>query len=147
MPLRPFSVSIAIAFLFAAGLLSLPAAEVPQGDNTGYTEPAQDAVNAIKTFKTDPGMKVSLFAAEPLLKNPVAFTQDEQGRWYIAESYRQEKGIEDDRGHGDWLNDDIAAQTVEDRLAMIHKFYPDPAKFAEKFAKEEERIVRVEDTK
>ena len=105
-----------------------------------------EAANAMKTFKVDPGLKAELFAAEPLLRNPVAFSVDEKGRWYIAETYRQEKGIEDNRAHSNWLSDDIAARTVEDRLAMINKFYRDPAKFAEKFTKEEERIIRIEDT-
>ena len=101
------------------------------GDGTITAEPAKDALNALKSIKTDAGLKIELFASEPLLKNGVAFAQDEQGRWFIAESDRQEKGIEDNRGHGPWLNDDIASQTLEDRLAMIHKFYPDAAKFAE----------------
>jgi quinoprotein glucose dehydrogenase len=94
----------------------------------------------------DEGVKAELFATEPLLANPVAFAVDEKGRWYIAESYRQERGVEDNRGHGNWLNDDIAARTTEDRLAMIKKFYPDPAKFAEKFTKYEERITLLQDT-
>src|SRR4028119_1285955 len=104
------------------------------------------AVNAIKTFKLDPNLKVELFAAEPLLQNGVAFAEDAKGRWYIAETFRQEKGVEDNRAHANWLSDDIAARTVEDRLAMMHKFYPDPAKFAEKFTANEDRITRVEDS-
>lgn len=94
----------------------------------------------------DAGVTVELFATEPLLSNPVAFSPDERGRWFISETYRQERGVEDNRGHANWLNDDIAARTVADRLAMMHKFFPDPVKFAEKFAKQEERIVLVEDT-
>jgi len=45
----------------------------------------------MKSFKYDTSLKVSLIAVEPLLANGVAFSQDEQGRWYIAETYRQEK--------------------------------------------------------
>ncbi len=94
----------------------------------------------------DAGVTAELFAAEPMLANGVAFTVDEKGRWYVAESYRQEKGIEDNRGHMNWLDDDIASRTTDERLAMMHKFYPDAAKFAEKFEKFEDRIVRLEDT-
>jgi quinoprotein glucose dehydrogenase len=148
MPSRSSITTAAAFFLLSIAVVRAPAAdEIAHGDGVIVGEPAKDAIAAIKSFKTDPGMKIDLFASEPLLKNPVAFTQDELGRWFIAESYRQEKGIEDNRGHAAWLNDDIAAQTIEDRLAMIHKYYPDPAKFAERFAKEEERIVRIEDTK
>ena len=41
---------------------------------------------------------------------------------------------------------DIASKSVEDRLKMMHKFYPDTAQFEEKFAKYEDRIRRLEDT-
>jgi quinoprotein glucose dehydrogenase len=120
----------------------------PEGHDDG-TVPAgasQDAVNAINSFKFDPSLKIQLIAAEPLLRNPVAFSPDEHGRWFISETYRQERGVEDNRGHIDWLNDDIAARTLDDRLATMRKFYSDPKKFAEKFEKEEERIVVLEDT-
>jgi quinoprotein glucose dehydrogenase len=109
--------------------------------------PASDeGKNAIKTFKFDQGLHCDLWAAEPLLANPVCFTEDEKGRWYVAETFRQERGIEDDRGHKEWQDDDIASKSVEDRLRMMHKFYPDPVKFEEKFAKYEDRIRRLEDT-
>lgn len=105
------------------------------------------ATNAIKGFKLDGQLKAELFAAEPLLKNPVSFSQDEKGRWYIAESYRQERGIEDNRAHANWLSDDIAARTTDDRLAMMHKYFPDDQRFADKFTTFEDRIVRLEDSK
>jgi len=143
------------AFIILAGTLILTGriSAVPPDEATGHGSgssvpagPSPDAENALKTFKYDSGLQVSLFAAEPLLGNPVSFQTDERGRWYIAESYRQEKGIEDNRAHKEWLDDDLASRTVEDRLAMMHKFYPNPEKFAEKFTKYEERITRVEDS-
>ena len=142
------SALIAALLLSAGRLVAVsPAEATGHGAGASIPEgPSPDAENAIKTFKFDSGLKVGLFAAEPLLGNPVCFVTDEKGRWYIAETYRQEKGIEDDRAHTDWLNDDIASRTVADRLAMIHKFYPDPAKFEEKFAKFEDRITRLEDS-
>ena len=73
-------------------------------------------------------MQVSLFAAEPLLANPVAFCIDEQGRFYVAETFRQGKGVEDNRGHMDWLHDDLAAETIEDRLAYFRKHLKDKIK-------------------
>ncbi len=142
----------AFAFVTTAALWANRLPAVPPSEATGHgsgpadATPSPDAENAMKSFKFDSGLKVELFASEPLLGNPVSFATDERGRWYIAESYRQEKGIEDNRAHGDWLDDDLASRTVEDRLAMIHKFYPDPKKFEEKFTKYEERITRVEDS-
>ncbi len=142
------SALIAALLLSAGRLVAVsPAEATGHGAGASIPEgPSPDAENAIKTFKFDSGLKVGLFAAEPLLGNPVCFVTDEKGRWYIAESYRQEKGIEDNRAHTDWLNDDLASRTVADRLAMIHKFYPDPKKFEEKFATFEDRITRVEDS-
>ncbi len=120
---------------------------VEQGGSVAGVAPASDeGKNAIKSFKVDPGIKIDLWAAEPMLANPVAFSQDEKGRWYVAETFRQERGVEDNRGHKQWLDEDIAAQTIEDRLAYMKKHYADPAKFAERFTKYEDRISRVEDT-
>ncbi len=131
-----------------AAFLSTATAAEPIKHGTGDAPAAAtpEAANAMKSFKYDGGLKVDLFAAEPLLANPVCFSIDEKGRWYVSESYRQEKGIEDNRGHMDWLATDIASRTTDDRLALMHKFYPDPKKFAEKFTQFEERIVRLEDT-
>src|SRR4030095_14179395 len=144
-----------IVFIVVLGSALLPLATAiraaapgvtTHGDGAAQVQPAPDAVKAMKAFKFDQGLTVSLFASEPLLANGVAFAPDENGRWYIAESYRQERGVEDNRGHMNWLNDDVAAKTVEDRLAMMRKFYPDAAKFTEKFEQFEERITRLEDT-
>ncbi len=135
--------------LFA--MLSGPLVAAEEGHGSGASAAvvvgaSDEGQNAIKTFKFDAGLKCELWAAEPLLGNPVCFTQDEKGRWYVGETFRQEKGIEDDRGHAEWLDEDIAAKTVEDRLAYMHRHIPDAAKFAEKYEKYEERIRRVEDT-
>lgn len=150
---RPNLMSPRILCSLLLPLLAVPAGAVPQpGGDKKSEAPSQpvaasaEAANAIKGFKFDAGLKVELWAAEPLLGNPVSFSTDEQGRWYIAESYRQERGIEDNRSHAPWLNDDIASRSVEDRLAMIHRFYPEPEKFHEKFEAFEDRITRVEDS-
>ncbi|HEX5175798.1 MAG TPA: hypothetical protein VFV83_02160, partial [Chthoniobacteraceae bacterium] len=131
--LRLGVVCAAILAQRAAAVAADPPAAAPANVATAAVV---DAKNAIQSFSHDPGLKIELFAAEPLLKNPVAFSPDERGGWVIAESYRQEKGVEDNRAHANWLNDDIASRTVEDRLAMINKFYRDPKKFAEKFTTE-----------
>src|SRR2546423_11187786 len=70
---------------------------------------------AIKKFKIAPGLKVDLWAAEPLLANPVAICTDEKGRWYVAETFRLHAGVTDIRGHMDWLNEELASQTVAER--------------------------------
>jgi quinoprotein glucose dehydrogenase len=135
-----------------------PGTPAPIAHGDGKTEAgAKDALNALKSIRSDPGLKVELWASEPLLANPVSFAPDEKGRWFIAESYRQEGrqvggkpvagGVVDNRGHMNWLDADISSRTTEERLAMMRRFYPDPKKFAEAFETFEERVVMVEDTK
>jgi quinoprotein glucose dehydrogenase len=67
------------------------------------------------------GFKAVLAAAEPELANPVAFTFDDRGRILVCETFRAEKGVEDNRRHMNWLADDLASRSVEDRLAFIKK--------------------------
>ncbi len=67
------------------------------------------------------GLVASLFAAEPDVANIVAFDVDDQGRVYVCESFRQVRGIEDNRNHMDWLDDDLAAMRVADRLTYLKK--------------------------
>ena len=105
-----------------------------------------EAQNAIRGFRFDAGLKCTLWAAEPMLGNPVCFTQDEKGRWYVGETFRQEKGVEDNRNHKEWLDADIASKSVEDRLAYMRKHAGNEEKFKAKYEKHEERIRRLEDT-
>ncbi|HEX9793680.1 MAG TPA: PVC-type heme-binding CxxCH protein [Planctomycetota bacterium] len=87
-----------------------------------------EAERAIAAFRVPPGFTVDLFAAEPLLANPVAFHVDERGRVFVAETYRQEtEGVPDNRSHSYWLLDDLAARTVEDRAAMYLAHHPEYA--------------------
>ena len=80
---------------------------------------SNDAQMAIKKFKVAPGLKVDLFAAEPLFANPVAIATDEKGRWYVAETYRLHKGVTDIRGHMHWLDEELAARTTADLAALF----------------------------
>ncbi len=76
---------------------------------------------AIAGFQKPAGFRVELFAAEPLLANPVALWVDHLGRIYIAETFRHHAGVTDTRGHMYWLDDDLASRTVEDRVKMYRK--------------------------
>ena len=78
------------------------------------------------------------------MAHPVAFTFDAWGRAYIAETYRQYKGVTDMRGHMHWLEDDIASKTVADRVAMYIKHLGEDA-VAEGFGVESDRVKRVAD--
>ncbi|MEE2940667.1 MAG: hypothetical protein VX460_09815 [Planctomycetota bacterium] len=106
---------------------------------------SQEAREAMARFTLPEGFGVSLFAAEPLMAHPVAFTIDALGRFYVAETYRHSKGVTDIRGHMDWLEDDLASRTVADRVAMYRK-HLSAERYAEEFETESERVVRLVDS-
>ncbi|MEM9942655.1 MAG: PVC-type heme-binding CxxCH protein [Planctomycetota bacterium] len=80
---------------------------------------------AIKNFKVQDGLECRLFAAEPDVANIVAIHRDYQGRMFVCETFRQEKGVEDNRRHGYWMSEELSAQTVQDRIDYIKKYVPD----------------------
>jgi quinoprotein glucose dehydrogenase len=103
---------------------------------------SEEGEAALRSFRVPEGQKVELFAAEPLLANPVAFCIDEQGSFYVAETFRLGAGVTDTRGHMNWLDDDLACRTVADRVAMYQKYF---GKGFESYRVEHERVRRVVD--
>ena len=103
-----------------------------------------DAEIAIERFSTPPDLEVSLVAAEPDIANPVAFTIDERGRFYVVETFRLFAGVTDTRRNMYWLDDDLACRTVEDRVAMYRKYAKDD--FEKTYATAEDRVRRLVDT-
>jgi quinoprotein glucose dehydrogenase len=111
--------------------------------NEPFVAPAsEEGERAISRIRTPAGLKLELWAAEPMLANPVAIAIDERGRIYVAETYRQKHGAEDNREHGHWLDDDLAAMTVEDRLAYFWKHLGDRVW---DYTREQDRIRLLED--
>ncbi|HZV07900.1 MAG TPA: PVC-type heme-binding CxxCH protein [Gemmataceae bacterium] len=99
---------------------------------------------AIKRMRLPKGVEARVWAAEPLLAHPVAFCFDEQGRCFVAETFRLNRGVTDNRGHMSWLDDDLASRTVADRVAMYRKHLKDKFKTYET---EHDRVRLLEDTK
>jgi hypothetical protein len=58
----------------------------------------------LKRFQLPPGWKGELWAAEPDVSQPVAFNVADDGRVYVAESFRAWRGVPDIRGIMDWLD-------------------------------------------
>src|SRR5215204_6710055 len=77
---------------------------------------------AMKRFRIPKGFKVELFAAEPLLANPVAFAIDEKGRFFVAETFRLHSGVTDIRGHMSWLDEELASTSVEERVEIMKQY-------------------------
>lgn len=105
--------------------------------------PSNEGQLAIEGFQIPDFLQAKLWAAEPMLANPVAFGIDEQGRVYVCETFRQQKGVEDNRGHMNWLETDLSLQTVEDRLKMFKTFLGDDVV---EYTQAEDRIRLLEDT-
>ena len=105
---------------------------------------SSDGTSAMGTFRVPETLKCSLFAAEPLFGNPVAFAFDRFGRVFVCESYRQNKGVTDNRGHdAKWLDADLAAMTIADRIKYHRELLGKEVEEYEKF----DDIIRVlEDT-
>lgn len=126
-------------------------AQEPEGEAGPPTAPAvvakasSEGQDAIAGFQRPEGFEVTLFAAEPLVANPVAFCVDYQGRFYVCESFRQNRGVTDNRGHDQtWLDRDLAAQTIEDRR-VYHRELLGPKGVAE-YTAHDDRIRVVADT-
>src|SRR5579859_3329584 len=94
-------------------LFTRPPAEKPS---------SKEAELAISSFRMPPEIQARVWAAEPMLANPVSFCFDEKGRCYVAETYRLHHGVADNRDHPDWVTDDLASRSVEDRVALYHKY-------------------------
>ncbi|MFO0803169.1 MAG: PVC-type heme-binding CxxCH protein [Gemmataceae bacterium] len=82
---------------------------------------AQKPDERVAPVKVEKGLQVEVWAAEPLLKNPVAFCFDEKGNAYVAETNRVNAGTPDTRSFMHWLDEDLACRTVADRVAMYKK--------------------------
>ncbi len=133
-----------LLFVLLIGVTTLAAAdETPAPEEPVVFEASDEPRSAMQSIRLPEGFRVELFAAEPMLANPVSFGFDEQGRVYVCETFRQGKGVEDNRGHMNWLDDDLAAQTVEDRLAYLKKNLGDKVN---EYTRQDDRLRRLEDT-
>ncbi|MCY3004065.1 MAG: HEAT repeat domain-containing protein [Planctomycetota bacterium] len=136
--------------LFVAAALLAQHGTAPAAANQGeeyrpYVAPASgEAADAIARMKAPEGFQVKLWAAEPHLANPVAMYVSNKGEVYVAETYRIKSGVDDIRDHMDWLDDDLACRTVEDRVAYLAKHLGE--KFESAYTKDRERVKWVGDT-
>ncbi len=120
---------IALALLVLSVQLSLVYSDddqVPRPEPPKITDASTEGANAIASFKIPAGWRCELVAAEPDVANPVVFTIANDGRIFVCESFRQNDGITDNRGHDrEWLLADLSAQTVADRIGYHKRLLPD----------------------
>jgi quinoprotein glucose dehydrogenase len=106
--------------------------------------PMPDSLKALKQIRVPQGMEGRVWASEPLMANPVSFAFDGQGRVYLAETYRLHHGVTDNRSHMNWLDDDLASKTVDDRVAMYRKYAKD--RFTAEYEKESDQVRLIWDS-
>ena len=84
----------------------------PAPASAGATNsPAAELEAALKKLRLVPGFRAQIFAAEPLIQNPVSFAFDEQGRALVVETHRRRTSVFDIRNHPDWLDTDFSFRT------------------------------------
>jgi quinoprotein glucose dehydrogenase len=112
---------------------------------TPEIDPASDEGRlALGRMKLPPGFTAHLWAAEPMLANPVAFNLDERGRVFVAETHRYGTSTLDIRAYMWTLEDDLANRNQADWLASIERNFG--AQGVKDLSKESERLVLIEDT-
>lgn len=89
-----------------------------------YTPASDEPIKAMKRFQLPAGFTSALWAGEPLLGNPVAFCFDEQGRAFVAETFRYRTSVLDIRHYLFMLEDDLASRTTDDRIGYTKKNFP-----------------------
>ncbi|MSU59847.1 MAG: c-type cytochrome [Pedosphaera sp.] len=122
-----FSFRLAISFLLVAagGAVELRAVEEISSTAPDDSPGGFNAANAaIKSFELPKGFKCETAAADPLLANPVAFSIDEQGRFYVVETFRLHHGVPDIRGRKSWLDTELASKSVAERIGYTRYLEP-----------------------
>ncbi|HWA27746.1 MAG TPA: HEAT repeat domain-containing protein [Lacunisphaera sp.] len=112
---------------------------------TPVVDPASDEGRlAIGRMKLPAGLTAHLWAAEPMLANPVAFALDQHGRVFVSETYRYGSSTLDIRAYMWMLEDDLDNRNQADWLAAIERnFGPNGVK---ELSKESELVRLLEDT-
>ncbi len=82
---------------------------------------SDEAAQAIQRMKVPDGLEIKLWAAEPMLANPVAFNFDEKGRLFVAETYRYRSSVLDIRDYMWFLEDDLSSRTIEQRTQLVRR--------------------------
>lgn len=137
---------IAVLFLSGAGAVSAQTLELEPFERLPdpVVDPASDDARlALQRFSLPQGLKASLWAAEPMLANPVAIDFDEKGRLFVSETYRYRSSVLDIRGYMGMLELDLASRSIEDRMALHRKVFGEEA--TKQLAIESEVVRLVED--
>ncbi|TWU21475.1 Cytochrome c [Novipirellula galeiformis] len=149
--LKSFKYSISLLAIFGCviGLGLNPIVNALEATATQPLEPevaeaSDEAAQSMQGIAVKQGWTIDLFAAEPLVANVVSFDIDHQGRLFLCESFRQDRGVTDNRSHNDeWVLADLSAKTVQDRINYHRSLLGDAAIT---YAQHDDRIRRLVDS-
>ena len=130
-------------FFLLALLASFAAVRAEETAQEAEKEPVPTAAQTLRRLQLAAGLQAELVASEPLMRNPICFWIDPKGKIYVCESDRLTRGVLDNRQYDYWIDDDLAARTVEDREAFYKKHL---GKSLEEFTKYDDRIRLLVDT-
>ncbi len=114
-----------IIIVLTNALAGFSIAQLRVPDPPQIVQASDEGAKAIAQFSYPGNIRCELFAAEPDVANIVALHRDFEGNLFVCETFRQEFGVEDNRRHADWMDDELRAQTVQDRINYIRKYIPD----------------------
>lgn len=80
---------------------------------------AEAAVKSINPILAD-GLKLSVWAVDSLVKDPISIQVNEFGEVFYSRSPRRNNSEFDIRGHQSWEIRSIGLQTIEDKRAFLH---------------------------
>jgi quinoprotein glucose dehydrogenase len=102
-------------------------ADKPRLPEPIMTPASNAAERAISQFSISNEFEVKLWAAEPMLSNPVAFAFDEQGRLFVSETHRYRSSVLDIRDYMPMLEHELALTSLEDRTKMVNHVFGEAA--------------------
>jgi len=145
-----FSGGLTVAILALASGFFPASAQHRLGPALSFDAPkvaaaSEEGERMIRRFQIPPGWKAELWAAEPDVSQVVAFDVANDGRVFTVETFRAWRGVPDIRGIMDWLDEDLACRSVDDRLAMMQR-HLGKAGMAD-YYKNTERIRLLRDTR
>src|SRR5687768_17937187 len=94
--------AVLLLLLCACTLVQAAEPSAPAGGNSAELDVA------LKKLRLSPSFKAEIFAAEPMIQNPVSFAFDENGRAFVVETHRRRTSVYDIRNHRDWLEADLS---------------------------------------
>lgn len=97
----------------APGTNTAPSAVVPA------VNPATEVASAARRLRVAPGLHLEAWAAEPLVQNITSIDFDSAGRAYVVETGRRRTSVFDIRNFKEWVENDLALRTVEDRIQFL----------------------------